>query len=308
MTAAIEHPALGVECTLVVTDVDTLGAASRLFRHRVAEVDATASRFRADSEVSRLATLPGIDGLVTERVSPLLRDLVADALWAADATDGLVDPTLGRAMEAAGYDTDLAEVLARDPRRTPSVGVGSPAGSTLADLSVDDAGTLTMAAGCLLDLGSTGKASTADRIARELAATLPGGFLVDLGGDIALSGEPPAGGWVVTVDDGRGLALTTQGVATSGTDRRRWVVDGQPRHHLLDPATARPVQRTWSQVTCLGATALEANAASTAACVLGDAAPMWLIGRRIPARLQPQVGTVICTPGWPAPVPQEWAS
>lgn len=306
MTAAIEHRALGVECTLVVTDVDALGPASRLFRHRIAEVDAAASRFRADSEVSRLAALPGIDGVVTERVSPLLRDLVADALWAADATDGLVDPTLGRAMEAAGYDADLAEVIARGPRRTPSV----TAGSTLGDLSVDDAGTLTMAAGCLLDLGSTGKASTADRIARELAATLPGGFLVDLGGDIALSGEPPAGGWVVTVDDGRGLALTTQGVATSGTNRRRWVVDGQVRHHLLDPTSARPVRRTWSQVTCLGATALEANAASTAACVLGDAAPMWLIGRRVPARLQPEVGAVICTPGWPAPapLPQEWAS
>ncbi|TWP33840.1 FAD:protein FMN transferase [Leekyejoonella antrihumi] len=315
MTGSLQLRAIGVDCRLVVTRPQVMHVAGRLMEQRLADLDAAASRFRPDSEVSALAALPATHPgtPVTVPASALLRSLVDDALWAADVTDGLVDPTLGRAMELLGYDADLADVLARPTGDGAST--GRPARtkpsarfrSTLGELSVNDrAGTITAAAGTLIDLGATGKASMADRIAHELDSELPGGFLVGLGGDIAVAGAAPTGGWAIAVDDAdrtvpHRISLTTQGVATSGTNRRRWSVGDQPRHHLLDPTTCRPVRHTWQQVTCIAASALEANTATTAACALGDAAVGWLSERRIPARLVSERGVVFCTSWWPLP-------
>lgn len=312
MITSAAFRAIGVTWQVTATHDDALAAACDVARARLEELDAAASRFRPDSEVTRLAAMPAPAGrtTVTAPVSPLLLTLLQDALWAAEATRGLVDPTLGRAIALAGYDTDLAVVLARDTRVTPADAVArhgpqiQTPPSSLHDLVVDPtAGTVTIAAGTVLDLGATAKAAIADRIAGELAVRLPGGFLVDLGGDIAVAGPPPAGGWVIsTAEPDRRedrLCVTTQGVATSGTDRRRWLVGGEQRHHLLDPRTGRSVRHTWRQVTCVGASALQANAASTAACVLSGAAVEWLSSRGIPARLVAEDGAVTYTPRWP---------
>lgn len=313
MIESARFRAIGVDCQIATTRADVLAAARGLAQARLVQLDTVASRFRPDSEIKQLAAMKAPVGrtTVTAPASVLLRSLVHEALWAANVSDGLVDPTLGRALEATGYNTDLAEVLARtaaDGSTQPdTVTTGPPARrvSSLGDLRVDQvAGTVTIAAGALIDLGATAKASVADRIARDLAERWPGGFLVDLGGDIAVAGPPPIGGWVISIEeeacrDADRISITTQAVTTSCTDRRRWYVEGTLRHHLLDPATGLPVPHTWRRVTCVGASALEANTASTAACVLGDAAVSWLTTRGIPARLVPEHGEVVCTPGWP---------
>jgi thiamine biosynthesis lipoprotein len=92
-----------------------------------------------------------------------------------------------------------------------------------------------------------------------------------------------------------------QAVATSSTRRRTWTADGEQRHHIVDPRTGRTASTAWSQVTCAGVSALEANAASTAAVVLGSDAPEWLAGHGIPARLDADLGQAVVTPGWPNP-------
>lgn len=310
MTASIDFRAIGVDCRIVATDAATLADARELAGRRLAQLDMVASRFRPDSEVRRLAAQPGPvgRGIVTAPATPLLLSLLEDALWAAAVTDGLVDPTLGRAMAANGYDADLAEVLTRPSVENDHGTTPSTPGSSLPDVRINPAAsTVSIAAGTLLDLGATAKATTADRIARELAAGAGTGFLVDLGGDLAVAGRPPSGGWVIETDDTASrdsrITITEHGVATSGTDRRRWEHHGVTKHHLLDPATGRPVRRTWRRVTCVAASALEANTATTAACVLGEAAVDWLCHRRIPARLVPEEGAIRVTPLWPTATP-----
>ena len=75
------------------------------------EWDAVFSRFRPDSELERVNAAGG----QPTRVSPLFARMLETALWAADVSDGLVDPTLGRAIVAAGYDRDFA-ALSPDSR------------------------------------------------------------------------------------------------------------------------------------------------------------------------------------------------
>lgn len=304
-----EFRAIGTTVRLLTTDPRALVPATDLLRRHLEALDLAASRFRLDSEVSRLATA-AVDGPAHLHASPALAGSVRAALHAARITDGLVDPTVGAAVVVSGYDADIDVVRARrGPSGTATgTGAGVPGWRSV---TIAPDGLLTVPQGCLLDLGASAKAYAADVVADRLAARLPGGFLVNLGGDVALSGDTPTGGWTIAVEgphvpDGPApetVVLTSgQGVATSSTRLRTWPgADGNTRHHIVDPRTGATASAHWAQVTCVAATALEANAASTAAVVLGAAAPDWLTARGIPARLERLDGSVVHTPGWPEP-------
>jgi len=268
------------------------------------EVERACSRFRPDSEISSLAADDGRRRVV----SALLADLLAGALGAAAATGGAVDPTLGLAMIAAGYDTAFARVAPS----APSAGVPTlrrPASWRDIELGVDPAtaaATVRTPPGVLLDLGATAKAMAADRAA-ALAHQLTGcPVMVSLCGDLAVAGTSAGQPWLVEVlerpdDVGGPLVHVHDGaVATSSTTARRWVSAGRRMHHLLDPATALPARAPWRTVTVAAATCLAANTAATAAIVKGDEGAGWLRASGLPARLVAADGRVHTVNDWPA--------
>ncbi len=301
-TAAAAFDAIGTHHQLIVTRPEALGAAIVMARTHLADLDLAASRFRPDSEVRALARLAA-DQDAAALVSSVLADSLRAALRAAALTEGLVDPSVGGAVIASGYDADIDEVRGRDA--APAVPVAVPGWRSL----VLDAAArrLRVPQGTVIDLGASAKAHAADTIAAALAEQLPGGFLVNLGGDIAVSGELPPDGWQIGVEGTHGdvrQVVTSRGqaFATSSTGRRAWTQAGEPRHHIVDPRTGRTAPVVWEQVTCAATKALEANAASTAAVVLGVEAPAWLEARGIPARLDPAGGGhIVTTTGWPKP-------
>ncbi|MFJ6899062.1 FAD:protein FMN transferase [Streptomyces hokutonensis] len=304
-TAAADWRALGTTVRLVVTDPALLDSCNLLLARHLAEVDAACSRFRPDSELAALDTSSGRP--VT--VSPLLAEALAVALRAAEATDGAVDPTVGSAMNAIGYDRDFT--LVREDDRPVRLTVKRAPGWRLIDLD-RTTGTVTVPAGVRLDLGATAKAWAADKAAAMLAEVAGCGVLVSLGGDTAVAGEPPAGGWNIRVQDVTGsvdekpahgtyatTGLRSGGLATSGTAARNWRRSGHELHHIVDPRTGLPVRSPWRTVSVAAATCADANAASTAAMVKGAGAERWLTRLGLPARLVAQDGTVVTTPGWP---------
>jgi thiamine biosynthesis lipoprotein len=229
----------------------------------------------------------------------MLADLVSCALDAAEASDGLVDPTVGTAMRGLGYDRSLEEL----PPDGPSVRMlRTVPGWRLIRLHGDE---LELPAGVLLDLGATAKARAADLLAGRIADTLGVGVLVELGGDIATAGPGLDDGWQVEVRDTQedlGCQITlTQGaaLATSSTVRRTWRRGGVRFHHILDPRTAAPVAPIWRSVTVAAATCVEANTASTTAVILGADAPRWLSDRGLSARLVDQRHRVVRVGDWP---------
>jgi FAD:protein FMN transferase len=301
-TAAAAFHAIGTDHRIVATRPETIGEAVVIARQHLLELDLAVSRFRSDSEVTDLARR-ALAGPASALISPVFVASLQAGLRAARLTDGLVDPTVGRAVLANGYDADLAVVQSRDA--SPQAPVAVP-GWRLLELDVQTR-RLWVPQGMVIDLGASAKAYAADTIAARLADQLPGGFLVSLGGDVAVSGELPPEGWQVAVEGTAGecrqvVASRGQALATSSTARRTWTQGGLPRHHVIDPRTGRPADPVWEQVTCAGASALEANAASTAAVVLGREAPEWLAAHGIPARLDPASGDApTTTPGWPRP-------
>jgi thiamine biosynthesis lipoprotein len=126
---------------------------------------------------------------------------------------------------------------------------------------------------------------------------------------VATHGPAPEGGWRIGIGDDHRTAATDPdamvtiadgGLATSSTTVRRWRRAGRDVHHIVDPRTGDLPVTPWRTVSVAAASCLDANAASTAAIVLGDAAPDWLTERRLPARLVDLDGTVRAVGGWPS--------
>lgn len=310
-TVSASWQALGTNVHLVVTRARVLAPARRLLAEDLAAVDAACSRFRPDSEIAALdhapQSRPGLTGPVP--VSPLLAEAIAVALEAARLTDGDVDPTVGAAMAAAGYDRDFALV----PPDGPPVKLTVRKIPGWQEVHLDEETCLlSLPAGVRLDLGASAKAWAADKSAAKIAAELGGGVLVGLGGDIAVAGEAPPGGWRIRVQDISGrpedpptgpatvVAIRGGGLATSSTAARRWRRGGDVLHHILDPRTGIPAAAVWRTVSVAAASCTAANTASTAAIIRGEAAPGWLASLGLPARLVRQTGEIVTVGGWPA--------
>ena len=217
-TAAVEWELWSTRARLVVTDPGVLSSARELVDSYLAQVDDAANRFRGDSEICRLVER---SGEVT--LSPTMAHLVAEALAAAELTDGDVDPTVGGALRRLGYDRDLRLVTGdAGPLRAVIRPVPGYRSLRL------QGSRLRLPAGVELDLGATAKAVAADRAAALVHGAFGTGVLVSLGGDIATAGPAPATGWQVHVQD-RDEDPWTQvelpagsAIATSSTVSRRW--------------------------------------------------------------------------------------
>ena len=301
--ASADWTALGTSAHLVVTEPGVLVTARALAEQQLAEIDVAASRFRADSELSRLNRA---GGRVIE-VSPLFARLMRVGVDAASWTDGLVDPTVGAAIIALGYDRTFVSVT---PDAATFVVTTGPAPGWQR-IELDDAACrVRVPEGVRVDLGATAKGFAADLCATRVADTFGCGVLVSLGGDIAVAGEAPTGGWPITVTDrsdpegdaavaGQVIALHGGGLATSSTQARRWQRGGSRLHHLIDPSSGLPAAGPFRTVSVAAATCVLANTASTAAMILGAQGPGWLAGRGFSARLVRVDGATIHVGQWP---------
>jgi thiamine biosynthesis lipoprotein len=141
-----------------------------------------------------------------------------------------------------------------------------------------------------------------------------------MGGAGPTAGAAPAGGWRVHVTDdhrspasapGQTVAIRSGGLATSSTTVRRWRRETRGRlpwtretatmHHILDPRTGAPARTPWRTASVAAASCAEANIASTAALVRGEAAPSWLARLGLPARLVARDGATLRVGAWPVP-------
>jgi len=229
----------------------------------------TLSRFRADSELSRLNQT--FDQPV--EVSDTLWDVFQYALSAETITNGLVTPTVLDALLEAGYSQSFDNL----PRSQSQHGLQMVAAVNPLSLVTWDekSQTICLPYGIRLDFGGVAKGWAAHQTAERLNEY--GSAVMNAAGDIAISnllanGEP----WQIGVrnpfvpgTDFESLKLHRCGVATSGRDRRHWSQNGLPRHHIIDPNTGQPAETNVMTATIVAPTVMEAEAAAKAVLILG---------------------------------------
>jgi thiamine biosynthesis lipoprotein len=253
--------------------------------------EAQFSRFIDTSELSRLNRSAG----TWFSASAEMFDIISLALRLYRQTRGLFDPSILESLERAGYDRTIEEVRsqAADVIRgyaIPFSGAGSIQSAPAAPVTMvanaapvrqglyhfsdvrlepeqkTKEGRIWLPPGMRIDLGGIGKGWIAERAARLLGSQVRA-CAVDAGGDLFMVGLPAGeNAWRVALEDpcqpNQNLAILKAGpgaVCTSTTTKRRWLQDGQSRHHLIDPRTGLPAETDWLSVTVLGPHAAEAE-------------------------------------------------
>ncbi len=293
--------AIGTTATVLVEDPYVADLAEHMLARELEALDLACSRFRPDSELQRLHEHAG----ETVAVGALLFQALEVACDVAARTAGAVDPTVGNALATLGYDRDFDEVLARPPAAPRAL--GPVVGFAHVHLNPSER-TVRIPRGVRLDLGSTAKALGADRAAARIASAIGAGALVSLGGDIAVAGPPPRGGWPVGIaressaaptEVEQVVAIRHGGLASSAASARTWAAGSRTVHHIVDPRTGDCAETHWVLVSATGRTCVEANLVTTAAMVWGAAAMERLAAFEQSVRLVRTGGQVFTVNGWP---------
>lgn len=271
-SARRDFRAMGTSCSvLVYAHPDQADVLADLGVRRVELLESLWTRFRADSELSRLNARAGTGAVV---VSQDTRTLIRAMHTAWVETEGAFDPTVLAAIRSQGYDRDFADVIAQESLDV----VASPAPG-MADVHIG-ADTVSLPTGVGLDPGAIGKGLAADILVDELAGAGAIGVLVDLGGDMAFAGTPGSDGqWRIGIVDERSRPVRREtadrfitypagiehaGVATSTSLTRRWA---DSRHHVIDPATGSSTEERFVQATVTGLRAWKCEVWATAVLV-----------------------------------------
>jgi FAD:protein FMN transferase len=270
-------------CDVVLSDDRAQQEVRALFADR----DRRFSRFIEGSELNAVNARP----LGVAILSDDFAEMLELALQVARTTDGLVTPTVGAAVVAAGYDRDFAELRDDGELAQPTA---APRTETIALRGR----VLLRTAPAVLDLNGVVKSKTVDD-----ALTLQGGGWVSAGGDIATTVPVQVG-----LPGGGTILLREGGLATSSVAVRAWTRGGAGQHHLIDPATGRPARIPWRDVTVAAQNCVAADVAAKAALLCGSGGPSWLDRRRLPGRFTDGRGAVHVNQAWRDAVPEQLAA
>ena len=291
------------------TDPQQMEAAAKRVERVFAGQEARFSRFRPGSELCRVNERAGRWVVVSRPFASLTRV----ALRAAEETGGLFDPTVLPALRAAGYDRDFREVQARDDNPDTIDEEVLAIRRDFRDLLIKDAITcgawrdvelrgdrLRLPEGAELDFGGIAKGWTVDLAADALRA-LPWA-IVDAGGDLRITGDPPGDGIDIGIEDPQAtgvealrLRLGAGALATSSVTVRSW---GTGAHHLIDPRTSLPALTGVLQATVWAETCTQAEVWSKAALLAGPP-----VLDRVAATLVMESGEIVTSFG-AAPIEQ----
>ena len=269
------------------------------------EWEQTLSRFLPESELSQLNAHAG----TAMAVSALLYTVLATALSAAQATQGVYDPALLEQLVQLGYDRTFDDLpaVSFDP-----IIPGEPGGGWRGIRVNPIYRHVTLPTGIKLDFGGIAKGMAVDAALEQLRLSGISPALVNAGGDLAVLGLPPAAEqWPIAVP-GRErcwtIPLHSGAVATSGIAHRHWWQGQTLRHHLLDPRTGLPAQSDLWSVTVVADRCEQAEVAAKVAFILGSRQGADFLRRhRIAGLLVREDGTWESVEPWPAHLMEEEA-
>ncbi len=241
-------------------------------------LDALMSVWKEGSDILRINAAAGKSAVA---VSPEVREVLHASQEVSEWTTGKFDVTFAALSGLWKFDQDIDGQVPDRSQIAPRL--------PLIDyraLQIDDrAGTASLTrAGMQVNLGGIGKGYAIDRAVTILRGAGLTDFMIQSGGDLFVAGRRGDRPWRVGIQDPRGapntlfaaIELTDAAFSTSGDYERFFIRDGRRYHHILDPDTGEPAQRSRS-VTIMAKNATLSDGLSTGVFILGAEQGMALI-------------------------------
>ena len=239
---------------------------------RLALINQQMSTYIPESEISRFNTLRSGE----MPVSAELAGLVQRSQAISEQTDGAFDITVGPLVNLWGFGSEGRVISA--PSADKIASIRTRVGYQKLGVSQNPP-LLTKATNLQVDLSAIAKGYAVDQLASLLLTKGINNYLVEIGGELKLSGNKPNGElWRIAIE----APLTTEraaqnvlpisniAMATSGDYRNYFEENGVRYSHTINPLTGAPIKHALVSVTVLHPSCADADALATALMVLGD--------------------------------------
>jgi FAD:protein FMN transferase len=299
-----EFPSMGTTVSLLLPQTHfyaAIGEIQQLF----AEWEQILSRFRPDSELSRLNRHAGQPIVVSQ----LLFNVLRQALQAAQETDGIYDPTLLHQLEHIGYDRSF-EQLEQQHLHLPTTQSAATIGGGWRSIHLDARHQrVTLPEGVGIDFGGIAKGMAVDAAIVRLQRMGIENAIVNAGGDLAVLGLPPGEeSWPIEIhgkDESWVIPFHHGAIATSGVGYRQWLQGEQKRHHIIDPRTGESAASSLWSVTVAASHCTMAEVATKAAFILGpDEGGTYIANHALASLFVHEDGSWTTAGSWPAQLMQ----
>lgn len=245
------------------------------------QVELSLSAFDAQSLVSK------INDNRSDAVDHHFRSVFAVAKSVYDLSGGAFDPSVGPLVQLWGFGKD----------KTAAEPDSAAIAATLQRVCfgrcyIDGDRLVKPRPDVVLDFSAIAKGYGVDCVAQMLRHNGVTDFMVEIGGEVAVSGvNPRSQPWHIMVDAPQRdtapgdsaiqvLELTDEAVATSGNYRNyRRTASGQIYGHTINPHTGLPAESTVLSATVVCATCVEADALATACMVLAPDSALVMLSR-----------------------------
>ena len=255
-------PASGVDSVLVQAAIE----------ERLEQVVQSMSTYRADSEISRFNAAPLNTWFA---VTPEFYKVLSSALAIGRQSGAAYDVTVGSLVDLRGFGPNMTQQT--PPAAEVNEALLLQVGQQQLRVNVETLSVMKLA-DVALDFSSIAKGFGVDQVADWLDSQGIVRYLVEVGGEMRMSGLSHRGdAWHVAIEQpdiaqrsvAAALTVTDQAVATSGDYRNYFEMDGQRYSHSIDPRSGWPVAHDLVSVTVIHPSAMMADAWATALLVLG---------------------------------------
>ncbi|WP_416307541.1 FAD:protein FMN transferase [Neptunicella sp. SCSIO 80796] len=235
------------------------------------DVNHAMSTYQPDSELSRF------NQLTDHQVFPLssaTRTVVEESIRLYHMTDGALDITVGPLVNLWGFGPKARPHTIPDDELIEKTRLKTG----VEKIQLTDEGITKTITDLYVDLSSIAKGYGVDVVAQLLERHGISNYLVEIGGEMRLSGHKLDGSdWRVAVEKPESMQRTVQqiisigdnGIATSGDYRNYYEEDGIRYSHTIDPQTGKPIQHKLVSVTVVDPSCMTADGFATAINVMG---------------------------------------
>ena len=256
-------PIFGTSWKLVTTEYIT-DSLKQSIQNELNRIDLIASNYKIDSELSFINKSP-IDEIIN--ISDEMFTMLSFAEDLYIKTSGLYDITLGSLIIDEGFGP-LASM------NDTSIQVSSKRFDFISDRSIIKNDNFQF------DLSSIAKGFAVDSVSRILLAAGKNNFLIDIGGEVIISGSKHNQPWIIGIQDPTSVNDSSiinifgndfLAVATSGEYRNfKYNDDGEMTSHTFNPISKTSIpDKTYSVSVVSRVSSMEADALATALNVMG---------------------------------------